>query len=70
MDIYSDMRVPFNVAVWARSHKYDKTAVQITRALLRLKEIKAQIEALEQEADHVEAQMQTLCAEALVKQGD
>ena len=44
MDIYSDMRIPYSVGVWARSHKFNPISVQLTRDLQTIESRKAELQ--------------------------
>lgn len=47
MDKYSDPRIPFNVGVWCRSHKFNPLAVSLSRGLQSIATRKAELEAAE-----------------------
>jgi hypothetical protein len=50
-DIYSDMRVPFDVSTWARMHKFSTEAVNLTRALRKHQALEAQMESIQKQID-------------------
>lgn len=54
MDIYSDMRIPYSVGVWARSHKFNPIAVQLTKDLREIEARKKALEAAEFALDQAE----------------
>lgn len=64
MDIYSSYRVPFNLAVWARGHKYHPVAVQITRDLKSIANLEAEMEAIERRKEEAEQALRTTLARA------
>lgn len=53
MDIYTTYRIPFEVGTWARGHKFDITAVRLSRALIKIDDIEIQIAALQKQSDKV-----------------
>ena len=67
MDLYSDMQVPFEVAVWARAHRFNTTAIGITRSLLRRNQLTAEMDRIEKEREEVEAELRAMCVEAQSK---
>ena len=64
MDIYSTHKVPFNVAVWARGHKFHPTAVQITRDLKSIAKIEEEYTELEQRKERAEQALRNTLARA------
>lgn len=64
MDVYSDMRVPFDVATWLRGHRFSPVAVNITRALTEDKDLAERIERLERERTAREQNLRDLIQEA------
>lgn len=59
MDIYTDPRIPFNLGVWARGHKFNVIAVQMTRHLQSITKIDGQIAALQRSKDAEQAALDT-----------
>ena len=53
MDIYTTYKIPFEVGTWARGHKFDITAVKMTRKLMKLDQIETQMSVLQKEADAI-----------------
>lgn len=68
-DALSDMRVPFEVAAWARGHKYNPTTVNILRKLSEINSATARMDAAERERDTAEGELRVLCEEAKIKMG-
>jgi hypothetical protein len=66
-DIYSDMRVPFAVGAWARGHKFDLTAVKLTRALMVLESLQSQQDDLQKRVDKAQQQLTEAIADATAK---
>lgn len=54
MDIYSDLRIPLSVGVWARSHKFNPVAVQLTRDLKLIADRRAEVERAEKSLEQAE----------------
>lgn len=67
MDIYSDMRVPFDVAAWARGHRFNVVAVNIARDLKALEELRAHRDRLEQQEAEMETRLKSYIDEARVR---
>jgi len=63
MDIYSNLRVTFNAAVWARSHKYSLQAIGLTRALSELESAEKALRIAESRRDAAEQAIRDSCAE-------
>lgn len=67
MDIYSDMRIPFDIGTWLRGHKFNVTSVAITKKLQECDSISAQIRALEDAQSQAEGELGFLIEEAKLK---
>lgn len=63
-DIYSDHRIPFMVGTWARAHRFNPTAVDLARSLVRLDNMKAQIAKIERDMETEEANLRAVIAKA------
>lgn len=63
-DVYSDPRVPFDVATWARGHRFDVTAVGMTKKLVKLDDLKNKLAKLEDEIEQEEIALQTMVDQA------
>lgn len=64
LDVYSDLKVPFEVAVWCRGHKLNVTAVNIARALRGIKSVREQIAELEAQEANTEDALKFFIEEA------
>jgi hypothetical protein len=64
MDIYSHHRIPFNLGVWARNHKFHPTAVKMARGLKLIAEIDQKMLDLEQTKEDAEQALRDALAEA------
>ena len=67
LDIYSDMRLPFDVATWCRGHKLNIVAVNISRDLKALDELRAHRDRLEQQEAEMEARLRGFVEEARIR---
>lgn len=54
MDIYSDLRIPYSVGVWARSHKFNPIAIRLAKDLQSIANRKYELERAEQALDQAE----------------
>lgn len=66
MDIYSDMRIPLDVAIWARSHKFNVGATKLTRAIQRVNQAQLALSQAQQSMEDAEEQLRAACAEIKV----
>lgn len=64
LDKYSDHRIPFMVGTWARAHKFNPTAVNLSKALEDIDKTRAAIVAKEKELEDKEAHLRALIADA------
>lgn len=62
MDLYSDMRIPFNVAAYARQRKYSADAVALSQAIMAVNAAQAAFEKAEEVRDAAEKKLHKLCA--------
>lgn len=69
LDVYSALEVPFDVATWARGHRYSPTAVDIAKNLRRKAELRKELEATEKAIEETEATLTTLIEAARDKMG-
>lgn len=60
LDVYSNLQVPFDIAVWCRGHKYSPTAVDIARSLKRQEALKQQLADIEDQIEREEEGLQSL----------
>ena len=70
LDVYSDLRVPFEVAAWARGHKFNVVAVNISRDIKALNKLREDILALEKQEAEMEARLKTYFDEAKTRMAD
>ena len=66
-DVYSDLKVPFDVGTWCRGHLFNVTAVNIARDVRALKQLRANIEHLEQQETELELRLSTFIDDARKK---
>jgi hypothetical protein len=67
LDVYSDLKVPFEVATWARGHRFNVVAVDIARSIKTLKAIAETRERLETQEEEIEAELRNHIALARKK---
>ncbi len=63
-DVYSDMRIPFDVATWMRGHKFNPVSVNVTKQLQSLDDLKLRREKIEREIDAQEENLKDLITQA------
>ncbi len=68
MDIYSNHRISFNAGVWARGHKFNKTAVAMTNKLQLIARLQSDILAIERQLEEEEHNLSELVRQAEEKQ--
>lgn len=57
LDVYSDLVVPFDVAVLCRSHKFSPAAVSLARALKKKNDLIEQQDQIEKDLARAEAEI-------------
>ena len=55
MDIYSNHLIPFSLGIWARTHKFNPTAVQMTKDLQLIAKLDEESKLLERRKEAAEA---------------
>lgn len=66
-DALSDMRIPFEVAAWARGHRFNPVTVNLVRKLREISDLTSTIEQAEKARDKAEAELRSLCETAKQK---
>lgn len=69
MDVYSVLEVPFDVATWARGHRYSPVAVDIAKNIRNKEELQKGLNALYDAIEKNEASLVALIEVARDKMG-
>ncbi len=69
LDIYSDHRIPFMIGTWARAHKFNTTAVSLSRTVTAIREKEAAIKRAEHDLAALEQTLAAHIANAEDKMG-
>ncbi len=69
LDIYSDHQIPFMVGTWARAHKFNPTAVALTKTLNDIEAKKIGIRTAELELEMLESKLKQHISDAEEKMG-
>ena len=57
MDIYTTHKIPFEIGTWARGHKFDITAVRLSRSLMKIERLHKELAALENQIDAADQEL-------------